>query len=522
MSFPFIIKVFSPYCKHYFPGFIRGGAPDRILRGSLANTAKIIVFAFGLCYTDSIPKNTSDGDSMLKKNRTALLTNKDLIHAAICTIILCVLVCINLITNETMTVSEMFDLEMLTSVLFAFMSNSLAVFIVKRITISKEDCDKLNEDYDALVKRYDLNGKALTYENAAEANYRLGRKITGCKRMNTGEENRDRYKIAVGNIIPLHRRNVTIDFTARNRYTLPEFSQTHYHELLAAHGASVTYNQTTIRADDIEDTGNGVRLQCSLTTYYNALVTNRASDYDIQGVTVRELYAHGPFLYPLKDSRLSNHIGFNGMLMTKDGYFVFIKRHKNVSIGKNTLQCSVAASLKAKYAIADGKLTTGSIRNAIVKEIIDELKLNLYDKIQNDSDRLDKATVELLKKVKENPESLFSDFSFENNVLYFYRDFLESGKPQFMFFYKVDIDAKTLEKIYTYNTRQRRQRKQSPQELCNADGYKMILIPKTDIRKLYLTSDTIVVGNKAYKSVPSAVGTVVMMLDAAASGMITI
>ena len=45
------------------------------------------------------------------------------------------------------------------------------------------------------------------------------------------------------------------------------------------------------------------------------------------------------------------------------------------------------------------------------------------------------------------------------------------------------------------------------------DGHKMIFVDKEDLDSLYLTPDGITIDKKFYPSVPSAVATVVMMLD---------
>lgn len=51
-------------------------------------------------------------------------------------------------------------------------------------------------------------------------------------------------------------------------------------------------------------------------------------------MTNREFFQYGPFINPISDSKMSNHLGFNGFIITSDGKVPFLKRNKYVSIGK--------------------------------------------------------------------------------------------------------------------------------------------------------------------------------------------
>ena len=72
-------------------------------------------------------------------------------------------------------------------------------------------------------------------------------------------------------------------------------------------------------------------------------------------VFTRDVYEYGPFLPKLRDEVLSNHLGFNGFVESKDGYIPFIKRNRAVSIGKSTYGNSIGASLKTKYALDENR-----------------------------------------------------------------------------------------------------------------------------------------------------------------------
>ncbi len=147
---------------------------------------------------------------------------------------------------------------------------------------------------------------------------------------------------------------------------------------MSGHDFSPIYN-TNVRVDGILVEGSQVTLTTSRSTYFDSLLTNRSMDYPCDdGRSVRDVYEPGPFLTPLSESRLSNHLGFNGFVELSDGNIVLVVRRSNLSIGKNALGSSVAASMKSKYALDDDRnLTRGGIAKAIQKEVVDELRIEL-------------------------------------------------------------------------------------------------------------------------------------------------
>lgn len=138
--------------------------------------------------------------------------------------------------------------------------------------------------------------------------------------------------------------------------------------------------------------------------------------------TIRKIFELGLYIRPLNVSRMSNHLGFNGFVMKKDGKIPFIKRSDNLSIGKKMLATSIGASLKTKYAVghdSDMLFTKKSLGWAILGEIKDKLTLKSIHVTD-----------------EEAADSIFA----------FYRDLVECGKPQFLFFLKLDISSQELEK----------------------------------------------------------------------------
>lgn len=196
------------------------------------------------------------------------------------------------------------------------------------------------------------------------------------------------------------------------QYVLPCMIDAYYKEILEQFSDSIVYDQLCIRLCDLSCEKNKIELKTMRTTYFNSLVTNRSMDYNLNSkITIRNLYEPGPCLIPLPESRFSNHLGFNGIIETMDGVLVLVHRSKYVSVNKNLFECSVSASLKSKYALDIEKqhLTCSGLVQAVEKEIVDELNLTTGE---------------------------YVDFS-TNNILAFYRDITEGGKPNFIIYVKL-------------------------------------------------------------------------------------
>ena len=112
---------------------------------------------------------------------------------------------------------------------------------------------------------------------------------------------------------------------------------------------------------------------------------------------------------------MSNHIGGNGIIITKDEYIPFIHRSRKVSTGKGTWSSSVSASVKTRYAIEkqkpDHRLDEDGFIRAIEGEINEELCIKL--------DAADRNKI-------------------LDGVFAFYRDASECGKPQFVFVLRLE------------------------------------------------------------------------------------
>lgn len=399
--------------------------------------------------------------------------------------------------NSGASIWKLLDREVLISVVVAFLISSAATLLGRFIADMLEDCTKLTDDYNSLVTKYSGNTDCLKHTNT---NNIYAKKVVNTRKK---EEQTDTYTLAVGDVLPLRKKTVTITDFPLSKYTAPEFCSEHYCELLKAHNASTVFNQTTLRVLNLEEDRDQVKISFGRSTYFDALVSNRVMDFKIDGLSVRDLYAHGPFLPPLEEkSLLSNHIGANGMIETNDGKFLFVIRGKKVSIGKSTIQCSIAASLKAKYALdRQQRLTKEGIAYAIMAEVWDELALSevkCLTKTVPDGFPGFSNTSDVLSFCQK----LLNGFSFDNNVWYFYRDLVEGGKPQFMFYAKINLSFDQISSAY---------KKKAKKNGLLQDGNEIIGISRAELEKVYLTTDKMVINDQVYSAMPSAIATVALL-----------
>ncbi len=275
-----------------------------------------------------------------------------------------------------------------------------------------------------------------------------------------------------------------------------------------AHEFSTIYNSTTIRLDRLSVEGERVVLDTSRTTYFDSLLTNRSMDYVwTKGRSVREVYEPGPFLSPLDRSRMSNHLGFNGFVELNDGYIVFVVRRGNLSVGKNSLSTSVAASMKASFCLdADRRLTVDGISSAIQKETWDELGIDLDSPVPL-------------------AESIFA----------FYRDATEGGKPQFLFYVR-DTGTSKAQFLELHRGRVSDGRGLSPKDgecprtgswhvasvVCGrrrrkrdvvTDGDQFVFVKTEDLHKCRITAGTFTTPEgRRYNMMPTATGATVLLM----------
>lgn len=351
-----------------------------------------------------------------------------------------------------------------------------------------EDRIKLTEDYQSLLKKYSA---PLAKE---EGSWYVS--------SSTGEQ--------IPEILcqELFQREFRIHDEPMSMYALPEILKDYRHLLFQAHDTSNVYNQLNIRVKDWHLNANGsYSIETERTTYYDSLVTNRAVDFELEnGLTVRELLFYGPFVKKLSESELSNHLGFNGVLVSEDGYVPFVFRNSHISTGKRCWGASVQASLKAKYALKDGKnLTFEGMKEAMLKEIEDELKI-------------------------DSKRGLVTEDNYFG-VIASYRDLVEGGKPQLIMYVKSSWSKSFISENFRKTIKSKRKKnlfQMLTMQFFNPvtkeseemeDGYRLLWIPldsgrgRPSLRTLKIYADHMFCAGEKYKILPSTAVTISYFLD---------
>lgn len=357
--------------------------------------------------------------------------------------------------------TEFFDVSILITFIILVISDVVAKIIQKTISGKTEDFAKLSNQYDDLVKKYKctelMQFRGITYPEQC-----------------------------------LWLRDGATKFTfvdeSEKFYELPSQVADHSGEIMEAHSASNVFNKINIRLDDLEYKENELILHTSRTQYFDSLMTNRACDYVFSNrkITVRELYEPGPFLKPLHLSRLSNHIGYNGFVITSDTKAIpFILRKKNLSIAKNRWGTSVEASLKTAEAL-DSEHKYAIWEQSFSKAIIGELETELG--ITGDGS--------------------LSHSNIQKNIFAFYRDIVECGKPQFLFYLQLqDTKEDKLRKSIEGTKKSKKDR-----ENVDSDGYKVRFFTLEQLKSAEFHVDKIVIKGKKYKMMPSSIVSVALLL----------
>ena len=364
-----------------------------------------------------------------------------------------VIVLFVLITSET---DSLIDVTFFTSILCAIILEGATHFASNIIINQLEDSAKLTTDYEQLIKSY-------------KADWYTYKKV--------------KFPIIFYGWV--YKKDIRIADNPEKMYQLPEEIKNNFEEIIAAHDTSTTYNSYMIRVDDWEVKDDVFEMSTSRTTYFNSLGTNRAIDYRWKsGLSIRSLLEYGPYVRELSESQLSNHLGYNGFIESADGYILFIKRSKRVSIGKNTYGTGISASLKTRYALNERKiLDADGIKQAFVEEINKEVGLKEKD---------------------------LCSFSLENGLISVYRDFVEGGKPQFMFYVKAKLDRKDINSIF-FGKSGRLLR--SDRDQVDIDGNRWVWIKRNDLLNAEVFSSGMRCRGRKYKMMPSASACVAMLVE---------
>ena len=279
--------------------------------------------------------------------------------------------------------------------LLAFLGSALLLFVATILLRKKEDVIKVSYEDEKMYRQYKNN-----YHHSFLLRADSKKKINlYCEKL---------FQIKPDTAF-------TINDNPAERFELDDFIKTQCLELLKAHKNSKIEHCDTVRLNgcNVSDDGS-VSIDTIRSSYLAHMLTNRAIDYPLSdGISVRSLYENKAVLTPLKDSRLSNHIGINALIFIHDGnkvYLLLPERDKTGTIAKERLRASLATRLKMDDY--KGILTADYLKKDYVSGCISE--------------------------VLRTGEG-FSYSAPKISFLGAGRDVYEGGKPTF--FYRVDINA---------------------------------------------------------------------------------
>ena len=387
----------------------------------------------------------------------------------------------------------LFDLTIFIAFVAAALVQSVAGLIERLIANWAEDDVKLDTNYERIVMRYPKR----YLPDGTEID-----ELFCCDNACAPERDLKKLSVIESNSCELVRMPILVDaYTkegddiiiedSKERYKLPEYMVSHFTELFSAHSTSSINNQLNIRVNSWHHKPGCLSLKTSRTTYFDSLVTNRAMDYQLtDGLSLRERYQFGPFPPTLEQSSMSNHLGFNGFIISSDCKVPFVLRNASNSIAKRIYGTSVAASLKAMYALDHTRsFTPNGLLNAIYSEIEDELKISRDD--------------------------LLCCPVAGQYIIAAYRDLVEGGKPQLLVVFHSSKSAQEINKSFVEQTRKARKSRKKWDIIARSkeDGGRLLWVSLKDLARAAVGNQAVVIGNKTLRMMPSSAVSVALLRD---------
>lgn len=389
-------------------------------------------------------------------------------------VVIC-LVCIFLAFFKSNDFDNIFDITIFSTIFVSAIILLISNLCKRKLLSLLEDKVKLTGNYDELIKKYSkMENQFITYDNTCKKSLKKfsilhGRDIDDAK-----------YIFPVVEDAYIFDKNIIIKHNNKKNFELPSLIQIMFSELLGVHNTGKNYNSEMLRVDNWYLCGNDFIVETSKTNYYYTLVTNRAIDFRMKnGLSLRELFESGKRISELKDSKMSNHLGINGIIETKDNCIILVKRTVFVAVGKSKYGVSVNSAVNFSEEFNNSQMGIDEIKQAIIGEIIAELKLD------------------------EN-----NVFKSDLQIISAFRDIVEGGKPHLLFYIKLDMDSDVL----TDQFKSKIKRKDLCEDL-SVDGKKIYSIKIDDLKKACIAPDMMICEKKVYKMTPSSAASIVMFLN---------
>ena len=107
-------------------------------------------------------------------------------------------------------------------------------------------------------------------------------------------------------------------------------------------------------------------------------------------------------------------------------------------------------------------------------------------------------------------EELEEEFSVRKHLIAAYRDIVEGGKPQLLFYVRSRLTKERIEQNFFAEVKN--SSKVHHMELLE-DGKKLLWIPKTELDHLCILPNMIIYQGRTYRMMPSAVASIVMLIE---------
>lgn len=157
-----------------------------------------------------------------------------------------------------------------------------------------------------------------------------------------------------------------------------------------------------------------------------------------------------------------------------------MKRSNKLFIGKNTYGCSIGANVKIDFALNKfGLFTKEGLVTAIIKTIFSELGIS---------------------------EQYLEKFSINKNLIAAYRDVVQGGKPQLLFYIQSLWDKEKIDENFKNNMKSKR-------KSFSTDGKKLVWIHVSKLRQMCILPDRIIANGKKYPMVPAVAASIVMLIE---------
>lgn len=393
---------------------------------------------------------------------------------------------------------DLIDYKTLATVVLSFIIGIL-LMVLRRYLINRlEDSIKLTDDYDSLIKKYDAEKHWYKYDNSgakAENFEKLTSKEKKCLfKSGEGQDNTVVFPVIKDENLKYLPISIVDSSTP---YELDNEVSAYRDEVFKAHDTSHLYNQLNVRVKEWKKEWKEGKAQFVIyterTTYFNSMVTNRALDYRLHNeMTLRDILQYGPFIPPLSESKLSNHLGINGFIISKDRYIPLVRRKGELSVAKYSYGPSVGASLKAKYCLdSEMRFSLPGLINGIKGEIKDELKIHIDG---------------------EATESVLD----ERNIIAAYRDIVEGNKTQLLFFFKTELNKADIVKNFKRAMAEKMKvgkLSSATEEQEEEDGNSFAWLSVDQLDEYIYLQNTIIANGKRYPSVPSTIASLLMLKD---------